>query len=230
MFPLMYEKILFLDIETISNPGMIQYIPEPEAPSNYKDVIKIASYKEEAKAKIIEKMALDIDYAQIRAIGIAQDYNAPMTRLVHNIEEEKETLKWFWDNAYEYFRFCGYNIRGFDLPIIIRRSWILCVIPSKNFNLGRGSKEIVDLMQLFYHEGYAPGSQKYRSFKNVCKMYGINNFLPDIDGSMVSSMTDEELIAYNTNDIRMTQELAKKTEGYYWGELPNYNSLTEVII
>ena len=56
-----YGKLLFLDIETVSNQDMVKYIPEPDVPGNYKDSAKIEAYKQAAKIKLIDKMALDID-------------------------------------------------------------------------------------------------------------------------------------------------------------------------
>ena len=222
----LYGNILFLDIETVSNQEMIGYIPEPDTPGNYKDQAKIESYKEAAKSKLIEKMALDIDYAQIRCIGIAKNYEKPTVLLSHNVEEEKQILRQFWGYVNDLHRYCGYNLRYFDFPIILRRSWALGVLPSRQIQLTRNNPNIIDLMQLLYHEGYGPCSQKYRGLSAVCKMYGIDNPMPDVDGSMVAGMTDEELIKYNTNDIELTQKLAKKTEGYYWGELPVYEKET----
>jgi len=225
----MYGNILFLDIETVSNQEMIKYIPEPAVPGNYKDLAKIEAHKEAAKAKLIEKAALDIDYAQIRCIGIAENYNKPTVLLSHNIEEEKQILGQFWGYMNDLHKYCGYNLRHFDFPIILRRSWALGITPCRRIQLTRNNPNIIDLMQLLYHEGYGPiepSSQRWRRLSLVCKMYGIDNPMPDVDGSMVAGMTDEELIKYNTNDIELTQKLAKKTEGYYWGELPVYKKET----
>ena len=50
---------------------MERFVPEPEAPANYKDAAKIAAYIADKKQTAIERMALDVDFAQINAVGVS---------------------------------------------------------------------------------------------------------------------------------------------------------------
>jgi hypothetical protein len=75
--------------------------------------------------------------------------------------------------------------------------------------------QIVDLMELLYGQGYFPGP-KARSLKAVAAMYGIENKFPGVEGDQVGEMDDTLLEAYCANDVRMTLELARRTQGYYW--------------
>lgn len=47
-------------------------------------------------------------------------------------------------------------------------------------------------------------------------MYGIENILPDVDGSQVAEMDDNTLAWYCASDVMMTAELGRRTYHYYW--------------
>jgi hypothetical protein len=229
------SQLLFVDIETVGNPVMEQFLKPPQAPKNYKDPQKIAAYVANKQADQVSRMALDIDYARIVSIAIGRGFKGePEVRLAGSDKEEAEVLTWFWENlvgaqlsaqdpSYTLF---GYNLVGYDLPIILRRSWVLKVSTILKFNTHPRNRQLVDLMRVLYHDGYAPGP-KFKGLKAVCEMYQIPNDMPDVDGSMVSDMVEhtsegikfldpEKLKAYNASDVRMTQQLAQKTEGWYW--------------
>ena len=209
---------LVIDVETMPNTGMELYLPEAEAPSNYKDPDKIAAYKAEKRNKQVEGMALDVDLCRIVAIGFAGDLEIePGIMLARTGDEERHILTRFWDMAQvvPLRPVVGYNILGFDLPIILRRSFLLGVSITRSFDMRRySSSDVVDLMQLLYNWGQAPGQT--RGLKVVAQMFGIPNPLPDVDGSMVATMGDSELMTYCANDVRLTQELARRTRGWYW--------------
>lgn len=94
---------------------------------------------EEAKAdgwtKFVEKSALYPERAQIAAIGLLDERRTPDTAILGvaygDQEREKSVLKTFWGLAAKCIengdRIVGHNSRGFDLPFIVKRSWILGV-------------------------------------------------------------------------------------------------------
>jgi len=200
--------MLFFDIETEANPDAIQFIDEPTAPANYKDADKIAAYIAEKKAELIEKAALDADYGRIVAIGLKQDDNPIGSWLTNGPEigDEEDALIWFWDLLKTHNgRSCGYNIIGFDLPYIMRRSFDLGIKPSVIPDLRRyQTQPTLDLMMVLY------GWQNFKSLKFVAQRYGIYNPLPELDGSQVKNMEPETLRAYVEND------LYQKMQGIYF--------------
>lgn len=207
---------LVLDIETVANEELVDLLPEVEAPSNYKKPESIKRYKEQKRKEQIEKMPLDIDFAKLRAVGLAWGLDSdPVAYIVNNEKDECEILKLLWKLINSGKKIIGYNIAGFDLPIILRRSWVLGIRPEIVHDFSRNSPKVVDLMQLLYHKGYAPGP-RFRSLDDVLKIYGIPNPLPDVDGSQVADMTDEEVQRYVIADVEKTQELAKMTRRVYW--------------
>jgi predicted PolB exonuclease-like 3'-5' exonuclease len=217
--------LLVVDIETVPNMKMAKLHPkEFSAPKNYKDEEKIRGYIETKHDEWMGKLPLDLDYARISCIGISMG-DDPARAAVDGQPKEKGDgivteaglLKWFWAEAKKAQTILGYNVQGFDLPIIQRRSWVLGVQPTVPLHaLKPWDDRVVDLMKRFYHSGYGPGV-KYRGLKQVCAMFGIDNSLPDLDGSMVGEMDAETLAAYCASDVELTRELAIRTKGHYWG-------------
>ncbi len=214
-------KRLFFDIETTLNPGVIDLMPEPAAPANLKDPEKIAAAIEEKKREMIEKAALDADYGRILSIGYSTgEWVQVMLNddvypdAVTNTYSEKEMLETFWRLFKECGGACvGYNILGFDLPYLMRRSMALGVKLPFIPNLAKYRTEpITDLMMIIYNWG----SDKYKSLKQVAKLYGIENAAPDVDGSMVAGLDADQLIAYQISDVKMVMALYEKMNGVYF--------------
>lgn len=219
------DNVMVLDIETTANMTMAKAHPKVfSAPKNYKDEEKIRGYIENKQDEWEDKLALDLDYAKITCIGIAMGDKDPQAFVVGQPTSkdpgiaitEEGLLLWFWREAEKAHHIIGWNHQGFDLPIIQRRSWVLGVEPTVPLHsLKPWDSKIVDLMKRLYHNGYGPGV-KYRGLKAVCAMYGIDNPLPNIDGSDAVWLDPEKLAEYCANDVAMTRELAIRTRGHYW--------------
>jgi 3'-5' exonuclease len=204
--------MLFFDIETECNPDAIQYIDEPTAPSNWKDPVKIEAYVAEKKAELIEKAALDADYGRIIAIGWKVDDQPVNSRLNVAEYDEGMVLSVFWDLYAECGgHSCGYNIIGFDLPYLMRRSFDLGVKPSIIPNLAKyRTSPTLDLMMVLYN-WYG-----FKSLKFVAQRYGLDNPLPELDGSQVKNMDADTLRAYVESDVNLVYQLYQKMQGIYF--------------
>lgn len=207
-------KYLFFDIETEANKHALEFMPEPNAPANYKDPEKIKAYIEDKKAEQSKTAALDPDYGEIIAISYQYGVGGELATLLASELEggEAELISLFW-RAYADAngRSCGYNIMGFDLPYLMRRSFSLRIMPSvKPFLAKYRTDPTLDLMAVLYNWGQAKG------LKWVCKRYGIQNDLPDLDGSQVGEMDAETLKAYCANDVKLVVRLFQRMQGIYF--------------
>ena len=204
-------EMLFFDIETEANPYGIQFMPEPEAPANYKDEFKIAAYVKDKLNEQIERAALDADYGRIVAIGwkVKSD---PIMSMIHTETSEADMLGEFWQMLYEQKgHCCGYNILGFDLPYMLRRSMELNVpVPYKPVMAKYRLLPTLDLMGVLYNW------QNFKGLKFVAQRYGLDNPLPDLDGSQVATMEPETLRAYVENDVYLVYQLWQKMSGIYF--------------
>lgn len=214
------KSILFFDIETTANADAIALLPEPSAPANYKDQDKIAQYITEKKAEQIAQAPLDADLGKVIAISLQNGIESSVeVHLIGDPETKTESglIRWFWSLfAKADGRSCGYNIIGFDLPYLLRRSFDLGIQVPIQPQLSKFRIDpTLDLMAILYNWGQAKG------LKWVCKRYGIKNPLPDLDGSQVVNMDPETLRKYAGNDVFLVVELYKRMCGVY---LPAMNA------
>jgi predicted PolB exonuclease-like 3'-5' exonuclease len=213
------DRILFFDIETAPNKELIAACPPTfRAPAALTDSVEVMRWIAEKELRFPKSgAALDLDYAKITAIGLALGEEDPQAALVNaGGWKEKDILSWFWSLVSQAKTICGYNIVGFDLPIIQRRSFVLGVTPTRRlFDLKPWDAFTLDLMRSFYHQGYGPGV-KYRGLKQVCKLFGIENPLPDLDGLQAAGMDLDTLRRYVVNDVEMTRKLWRRGLGHYW--------------
>jgi DNA polymerase elongation subunit (family B) len=204
-----HRKRLVFDLETIANPDTLKYAPEPEAPGNLKDPEKIAKAIEEKRQDQIDRAPLDPDYGEIITIGYATD---PLSDVVVLHGDEKENLKAFWHAFQECSGYCiGYNIIGFDLPYIMRRSMAHNIKPAYLPNLAKYRTEpVTDLMGILYNWGPAKG------LKQVAKIYQLPVECPGVDGSQVGSLPIEKIIEYQVSDVKLTISLWQRMNGVYF--------------
>ena len=200
-------EMLFFDLETKGDPDAGDHI-EVKVPANYKDPAKIEAYVAEAKAEAISRAALDPDLGHI--VAIAYKFGGEATGCLTG--DENDILDSFW-RLYRssYGRVCGYNIVGFDLPFLLRRSMVWGIKPSMPVMYKKYSTfPVLDLMGVLYNW------DKAKSLKWVAKRHGLVNPLPDLNGSMVEDMDLETLIAYAKNDVDLTYQLYKLMRGVYF--------------
>lgn len=107
----------------------------------------------------------------------------------------------------------GYNCLSFDLPVILARSIMLGVRPTRPIPLSKyGNRGVVDLMVARF-----PGNN-WRGLNEMAKLYGVGNKTDGMDGSKVLETFHEnpELVSkYCCDDVRLTQALYAKWSGYF---------------
>jgi predicted PolB exonuclease-like 3'-5' exonuclease len=118
---------VILDIETIAQPIEVirPLMPEFTPPANYKDPEKIAANLAEQQAKWIEGAALSAMTGRIAILGIKEVWGSNNTQIhvAESLEDERSILAMFWAAIAE-GPVIGWNLKGFDIPFIIQRSWI----------------------------------------------------------------------------------------------------------
>lgn len=126
---------------------------------------------------------------------------------------ERTLLEAFWAVFAETDGYCaGYNLLGFDLPFLLRRSMALRLDPPRTLpRLAKYQTDPVrDLYGLLYN--WQPG----KGLKAVAKLHGLPNALPDVDGGNVAALDWRTEAAYVANDVALVVALHQRMDGYYW--------------
>jgi len=201
--------MLVWDLETAADPTAVEFLPEPEAPANYKKPEAIDEYKAEARLKQISKMALDPAACRIVAIGTCLDGTVKVS-VCPDTDVERKAIAQFWDmwdvggdNP------VGYNCVAFDLPVLLTRSRILGVPHPKPMLRKYGSPDVRDLML----EMSFGGLVDYKSLNFWCKRLKLDVPPDDTTGKNIADFVaagDWHAVAHHCSvDVLKTYELAK---------------------
>ena len=198
-----------LDIETAPIESVGQYIEIGNPPANYKNPEAIREWEDDARIKEVARAALDPDLCRVVAIGWQQSDGVihsqtanPMTT-ARNPEEDLLQIFLKLPNP-----FCGFNLCGFDLPVLMRRCQYLG-LRCPDLNLDRYRTPHLDLMErLSFH-----GRMKSRSLKFYARRLGIplDDAIDgaDVPGLVVASRWDE-VKAHIESDVALTATVAEK--------------------
>lgn len=182
-----------------------------ECDQRWKEETKLAKY-EESKAKawetFVDKAALSPITGRVLAIGFASDKGA---KVVDGGGDEAALLAEFW-GMYSKSRgsrpsprkMFGWNIHGFDLPFILRRSWLHGVaIPRgvRDDNDRYWDSIFVDLMQRF-----SAGEWKaYHKIDDVARFFGV---------------PEKPKESHFLHSVQREVELCGKNFHLYWHDTP----------
>jgi len=208
--------MIYIDIETGPSPDAANYAPEFRAPKNIKDPVKIAAAIEEAKTEWESRHALSAVTGEVLAVGLAFGNETPVSLLRSTTERDLLLAAWslIQEQAREIMvpRLCGWNICGFDLPFLRRRSWILGVtppewiFPADNRNLAWTHR---DLMLIWSHNN----PQERLSLKMAAKLFDLGDKLGS--GADFAELLKADPLAaeaYLRRDVELVQALAKRME------------------
>ena len=163
-------------------------------------------------AKFKDRAALDATTGRVVAIGVTINSSSTIIDCEH--EDEGIGLFWRWveGRMLTQMPMVGWNTHGFDLPFLIRRSWILGVPIPLGVRKGRYWNDLfVDLMQ-----HWMLGSRDMVKLDVAAKAFGIDGKVEQVDGVAVSGATFYQLWRENRNvaeaylmaDLRIPAELA----------------------
>src|SRR5262245_2013717 len=208
------DGCILFDIETVPLNEAAMYLEPVEAPSNYKDPLKIEEYVRGKEREQLERAALDLDLCRIVAIGsLLPDQDEPEVQLAIDEQDEAEMLRQFFLLA-DAQHFVGFNILDFDLPILLRRALYLGVqAPYIALDRYRHPR-VLDLLQVLSYNG----KLKYRSQAFYCKRFRLDVEDYCYDGKDVPQLVARGQIAelkhHVTCDVRQLSALAKRLG--YW--------------
>jgi hypothetical protein len=160
-----------------------------------------------------KQMATTPEYCRIVAAGWSGITGEIDSMVETTIDGERMILHTLWHEFAGKSRICGYNILGFDLPVLLTRSLLLGISPSRPISLDRYTNNVVlDLMQKRFANG------KFGKLKSVCKALGIDVPAGDCDGSQVEDLARDDpdmLGVYVRSDVEITRRLHEMWSGYF---------------
>ncbi|MHC4193371.1 MAG: ribonuclease H-like domain-containing protein [Planctomycetota bacterium] len=204
--PLPLEEIPPFDRESVSMGGLV-------------DPVKKLAKKEEAEKKYYERAALSAVTGQVLAIGVRESPKVGMIKneiIGDGFCREEDILSVFWQlflKWHESSIFVGWNTTGFDLPFLVRRSWMrqVAVPPQVYAWNGRFHSCFVDLL-----ERWRCGDRQMKGkLDAVAKIFGIDGKLEGVTGADFSRLWEadkDRAIAYLKQDLQVTLRLAERMQ------------------
>lgn len=209
--------MIVFDIETgpLPTAELEDRIPKFEAPANYKDEQKIAAYITQKRLDWIERAALDATTGKILAIGILDCREDGVEKVNTLAGDEAEIIAAFSSIVMQCggsgWPLVGWNIFGFDLPFILRRSWILRVALPEWIRSGRyWDRCFVDAMEVWAcgNRDQTVGLDLASATLGVGRKSGSGAHFASLWGG-----SDEErahALEYLENDLRLTKAVAER--------------------
>jgi len=219
---------IYLDVETI--PGDTHYIEKIreniKPPSTMKKAETIEKWMKEKSAEAmagqVAKLALKPMYCQVICIGVQIGDEQPVA---FADSDEFKLLRSFLDYMQSHnigpqqkYRYCGHNIKKFDLPVLRA-----CCLRNRQFPTPLPKLEdynkrlfVLDTLEIFQHQ--------YQEFQglgldDLSQLLGIGTKTAGMDGSRVYEeylLGNIWIIAkYCLNDVKLVRELVQLIQAYY---------------
>ena len=214
--------ITILDIETIAQPeadirAKLPPFDADKVPLGVlKDPDKILAKIMEAQANHgnaeVERAALSAETGIVAISGMMDD--SAIHQFLHS---EEEIIADTFDKMLQVFSgggiISGWNVKGFDLPFLVKRAWLLNVkVPSRIFNPFKPrypwSDSIVDLMDVWKAGQF---TEKHTSLNTALRHLG----LPQKTGSGADfgalwAGDKTAALAYNADDLELEMMVARR--------------------
>lgn len=202
--------IITFDVESMAAPlaEAEQFKPEFTPDSRLKDPEKIKADLVAKELAWFDKLALKAPTARILAIGYVEDEKEPV--LIHDIPE-KDMIEKFWELFRHFggFQFVGHNIIDWDIPFLIRRSFILGVyVPFETMEGRYLSRRFVDTMKT-----WACGDGGMISLDMLSRVLGVgkkNGEGKEFAGLYNNPETRQTALDYLLNDLKLTRGCANR--------------------
>jgi hypothetical protein len=173
---------------------------------------KFEEYKATAWQDFVGRAALSATTGHVLLIGVLNNGG------FHGFGEDDESanLAMFWDLVVDQMdlllHIIGHNSNNFDLPYLVRRSWLLGVPVPREVRQGRYWNPLfIDTM-----DAWSFGAREYTSLNDIGRFFGVGQKTEGICGGDFARLwfgTAEERKAaldYNEQDLRLTAAIAAK--------------------
>lgn len=202
------RKIIVFDIESGSLPEeeILRFMPNFEAPSNWKDPDKIKAVIDSKKVEWMMDAALSPVTGRVEAIGYEIDGQHQIFLNEGQTDEISLIMGFFktvrdWQNR----ELVGFNIKHFDLPFLVRRAWKLGVTVPQEMRNGRyWDSRFVDLME----EWQMGERQDLISLDRLARFMGLEG--KTSNGAMFQKLERQQKIDYLTKDLVLTRQVAQR--------------------
>lgn len=199
--------LTILDIETGPAPAaeLEAVMPQFKSPANYKKPEAIAEYVAQAKSDWIERAALSAVTGRVLCVGMTM---APDLKGYICEDNEKGCIEHTWGIWLRGDHFVGWNLKGFDLPFLVRRSWALGVKVPPDLMEGRWwSQRVIDLMELWS----LTNRDQRESLDTVAKALGVGaKNGHGADFARLWAEDRDKARAYLLNDLSITAKIAQR--------------------
>ena len=207
------QPYLIYDLECTSKPEseLESLMPEFQASGVLKDPAKILADIAAKKQKWMDDAALSAITGQLLCIAISESGNKGV---IDGTEEE--ILREFWNHCSSLKEesagaciFVGYNSHSFDLPWLIRKSWLLGVTVPSWLRRGRYFSDLcVDLREVWQ---CGDRNESTGGLNGLAKAFGVGE--KNGSGKHFGKLWNEDreaALAYALQDIALTEAIAMK--------------------
>ena len=226
------KEILFIEIETVPMQSAFDLLPA-RMQNEWGKKAKTIKIPDDAKADpatlFSEKAGVYSEFSKVVCIGFGSLNNTGNSwkmRLKYLVNhDEKDLLNNFaqvvtkFSQHYKEFKFCGHNIKEFDIPFLCRRMLINGInLPDCMQLAGKKPWEVthLDTMDIWRFGDF----KNYTTLSLLAALFGIPSPKNDIDGSMVSHVYyfDKDLDRigkYCLQDVLTSAKVFLKLKGYF---------------
>jgi len=176
------------------------------------------SVAEVAAAERCKLLSTTPEYCRIAAIGWAIGSGDVVSWVATEPHHERGILEAFWRCVEMCRPIVGYNIIGFDLPVIFFRSALLKVPSTKMIDMKPWGKDLVDLYAKRFPKGNYGSGGRPGKLKELAPLAGIKVPAGDVEGSQVAELmkTDPVKVGeYVRSDVEITRHLHHFYSGYF---------------
>lgn len=208
LYNLNFEKILFLDIETVPMVPEYDQLPEKFQRLWDKKAERIKKNEDDTPDRLFERAGIYSEFGKIICISVGFMKNREFRIKSFYGEDERILLKEFSELLDKYYNnrdhlLCAHNGKEFDYPYIARRLLINGLPLPGILNIaGKKPWEVahLDTMELWKFGDY----KNYTSLELLTTVFGIDTPKEDIDGSMVAE------VYYKENDLERIVEYCQR--------------------